>query len=251
MCKSYNLRMTHLYAVLTGDLIGSSRASPLRLEATMANIKATAHFLTQFTGEETRFTPFDAKFTRYRGDGWQIVVPPHSYLRAVALILARLKADDQALPTRIAIGIGPVNSLGGTDLRDASGLAFEYSGRALDALTRDRDIAVRRGPEDPIAYLGRDQDRPRMNGSIAWSDAAILALFGFIAGRWTRLQAEAVALALENGTDKQRSIAEKLGISRQALNLRLTGAGYGPILTAINLTTTYFADTSDEGAQKP
>ena len=210
----------------------------------MANIAATAQFLTQFTGQET-------KFTRYRGDGWQMVVPPHSYLRSAALILARLKADEQTLPTRIAIGIGPVDSLGSSDLRDASGPAFEYSGRALDALTRDRDIAIRRGPEDPLAYLGRDQDRPRMDGTIAWSDAAILALFGFIAGRWTRPQAEAVALALENDTAKQHTIAEKLGISRQALNLRLTGAGYGPILTAISLTTTYLADTSNEGDLTP
>ncbi|WP_309664791.1 hypothetical protein [Tabrizicola sp.] len=120
--------MELLYAVLTGDLIGSSKASRLKLEATMENIAATAKFLSEYTGENT-------KFTRYRGDGWQLVLSPAFYLRAVALISARLKADKQALPTRFGIGVGSVDNLGGTDLRDARGSAFELSGHALDILT--------------------------------------------------------------------------------------------------------------------
>ena len=86
--------MQLLYAVLTGDLIGSSKAPRARLETTMENIAATAQFFTEFTGHDTRFT-------RYRGDGWQMILSPAFYLRAVTIILARLKADPQALPTRI------------------------------------------------------------------------------------------------------------------------------------------------------
>lgn len=230
-----------LYAVITGDLIGSSKASPQAVEATMANLAATAQALSEDTGTDT-------KFTRYRGDGWQMVLSaPEKYLRAAALIMARLKADAQTLPTRFAIGIGPIESLGETDLRDANGLAFEYSGRALDTLTRDRTLTVTKGPDDPVAFLGRKEIRPRLDGNIVWSDAAIVSMFGFIASRWTRPQAEAVALALAHDMEKQAMVAGKLGITRQALNLRLTGAGYGSILTAIRLTETYFADTSSGG----
>jgi hypothetical protein len=230
MCKQYDLHMEPHYAVFTGDLIGSSKASPLKLEATMANLAGTAQFLTEFTGADT-------KFTRFRGDGWQMVLSsPESYLRAVALIFARLKADDQTLSTRFAVGVGAVDSFGTSDLRDAKGPAFEYSGRALDGLTRDRDLAITIGPDDPVAFLGRTENRPRMDGTIAWSDAAILSIFSFIVSRWTRAQAEAVAVTLEHDMEKQGTVAAKLGITRQALNLRLTGAGYGPILTAIKLT---------------
>ncbi|OYX21204.1 MAG: hypothetical protein B7Z04_03745 [Rhodobacterales bacterium 32-66-9] len=76
--------MQLLYAVLTGDLIGSSKAPRARLETTMENIAATARFFTEFTGEDTRFT-------RYRGDGWQMILSPAFFLRAVTMILARLK----------------------------------------------------------------------------------------------------------------------------------------------------------------
>jgi hypothetical protein len=229
------------YAVLTGDLKGSSKVSPDRLEATMLNIANSAEFMRTYTGAETRFT-------RFRGDGWQMIVAPQYYLRTVALIMARLKMDSLPLSTRIGIGVGTVESLGTTDLSDARGHAFEYSGHALDNLTRDRDLTIQKGALDPVAYLGRKEHRPRLAGQIGWTDAAILTLFGHIVSNWTRLQAEAVAYSLENDTANQGTIAGILGITRQALNLRLTGAGYGPVISAIKLTELYFPGyREDEG----
>jgi hypothetical protein len=239
LCKPYVLHMTLLYAVLTGDLIRSTKASPLKLEATMANIADTARLLSQYTGEDT-------KFTRFRGDGWQLVLSPAFYLRAVALISARLKADRQTLQTRFGIGIGTVESFGATDLRDAHGTAFEHSGHALDSLTRDQAIMLAGGA---VAELGQAERAERLRGAIEWSDAALLPMFGFITRRWSQAQSEAIAIALENDNQTQATIAAKLGITRQALNLRLTGAGYGPIHNAIKLTELYFRDTTNEGEQ--
>ena len=59
--------MEQAYAVLTGDLIASSKASPLRLATTMANLAETGQILTKLTGSDTRFT-------RFRGDGWQMLI---------------------------------------------------------------------------------------------------------------------------------------------------------------------------------
>lgn len=223
--------MTLLYAVLTGDLIGATKASPTKVEATMANITATARFLTEFTGEDTRFT-------RYRGDGWQMVLSPSHTLRALALILAGLRADRQTLSTRIAVGIGTIDSLGTTDLRDAGGSAFEYSGQALDSLTRDQALTLASEVID-----GEPTRATRLRGAIEWSEAALLPLFEFIADRWSPPQAEAMVIALRHDAEKQADMARKLGISRQALNLRLTGAGYRPILSSIKLAEQYFGDT--------
>jgi hypothetical protein len=228
------------YAVITGDLIGSTTA-PERLEATLDRIAATAAFLTTFTGEDTRFT-------RFRGDGWQIILAPHYYLRAIALILAELKTERRALSTRFGIGIGPVETTGTIDLRDATGDAFIQSGHALDSLTRDHTTRL---AATLAAGLGPTERAERLRGAVEWSDAALLPMLAFIARRWTPAQAEAMALALKNDRQTQASIAAQLGITRQALNTRLTGAGYGPVLTAIKLTEQYFADFGTDGGPGP
>jgi len=225
------------HAVITGDLIGSSKAAPERLEAGMASIATTAAFLTMYTGDDTRFT-------RFRGDGWQIVLPPRYYLRAIALILAGLKTDTHALSTRFGIGFGIADSLGTTDLSDARGSAFVHSGRALDCLRRDQAAML----SAEIATGGRHGAKAeRLRGAVEWSDAAMLPMFGFIARRWSHAQAQALGIALKDDSQTQATIAGKLGITRQALNLRLTGAGYVPILTAIRLTETCFRDLADAG----
>lgn len=222
--------MEQAYAVLTGDLIASSKASPLRLATTMANLAETGQILTKLTGS-------DPRFTRFRGDGWQMLIAdPGKYLLAVALILARLRATPETLATRIAIGVGTVNNPGTTDLSDARGAAFIFSGQALDGLKRDRNMVIASAPGDPVGLLGINAKRPGMLGNVELFDGVILDMFSFIAGRWTAAQAQAVAMALENHEETQAAIAARLGITRQALNLRLTGAGYGPTLSAIRLT---------------
>ncbi|WP_309666298.1 hypothetical protein, partial [Tabrizicola sp.] len=109
--------------------------------------------------------------------------------------------------------------------------------------TRDQAMMI---AGDAVAGLGQSARAERLRGVIEWSDAAMLPMLGFIARRWSHAQAEAIAIALKNDNQTQATIAAKLGITRQALNLRLTGAGYGPILDAIKLTETFFEDTSNE-----
>lgn len=225
-----------LYAVFTGDIIGSRKSSQAKLAATMENLAGTARFLTEYTGQNT-------KFTRFRGDGWQMVLSPAFYLRAVALIHANLKADVNALSTRLGIGIGQITNMGGTDLNDGQGSAFEHSGHALDALKRVQSIMI---SADLDLYSTTEGRTEFLRGAVAWSDAATLPMFSFIARRWSKAQAEAVSIALTDDRQTQSTISAKLGISRQALNLRLTGAGYGPILTAIKLTETYFEERTCE-----
>jgi hypothetical protein len=225
-----------IYSVITGDLIASTKASPEKLEAAMASIATTAAFLTDYTGADTRFT-------RFRGDGWQLVLTPQYYLRAIALILAGLKTETQTLSTRFGIGFGPVDSLGTVDLSDAKGSAFVHSGHALDSLKRDQTAMLSAGMTTNGTHGAKAE---RLRGAVEWSDAAMLPMFSFIARRWSRAQAEAMGIALKNDSQTQATIAEQLGITRQALNLRLTGAGYIPILTAMRLTETYFRDVVAE-----
>jgi hypothetical protein len=200
------LLVSRIVAILTGDLIGSTTATPGAVDATMRIIAKCADQI----GEE-------ADFTRFRGDGWQLrLMQPGDCLWACLLILARLRADPKALGCRIAVGIGEEYPTDARDLSTAMGPAFTASGRALDRMKPDLLLALDGLPGiDPFRKL-------------AFTVAADLA------GRWSVGQAEAMALKLdpESPADERLSnetIARQLGITRQAVDARLKAADY-PIL---------------------
>lgn len=197
--------MSRTVAILTGDLIGSTQARPEIVEATMAVIR---HCASQIDG------PTD--FTRFRGDGWQMRLDqPGDCLRVCLLILARLREHDGVLSSRIAVGIGEEYPTHSHDLSTALGPAFTASGRALDQMKSDRLLAIEGLPKI---------DTFRM---LAFTVAA------YLADRWTKSQAEAMALKLlPDSPSAERSneaIARKLGLTRQAVDARLKSADY-PLL---------------------
>ena len=52
----------------------------------------------------------DARFSRFRGDGWQCLAPaPPLALRAALFLRAHLRALDRDVDTRISVGIGPAS----------------------------------------------------------------------------------------------------------------------------------------------
>ncbi|MGB5869818.1 MAG: MarR family transcriptional regulator [Albidovulum sp.] len=201
--------MLRTAAILTGDLIGSTAAGADGIAHAMQILARTATDVAKWPESGA------AKFTRFRGDGWQVhIAPQHRALRAALIFGAALRAAPDALQTRIAIGTGPVESLGGDDLSDAHGAAFENSGRALDLMTRGQRL-----------HLGGDDFTP-----LHW---AVIGLIDERMSRWTPEQAEAIALALPPDAPTQAEIAAKIGISSQAMNYRLTGAGAGAIRRAV------------------
>ena len=197
-------------AVLTGDLIAST-AAPDGGAAALTLLADIAQDLGAWAGHP-------ARFTRFRGDGWQmLLVTPGLALRASLLIAARLAAA-RATPTRLAIGLGGMDYPGTTDLSDARGSAFSASGRALDHLPRGRAWALAGGPD--------------------WQ-SALIALAEWQARGWSVEQAQAVALALPPDAPRQADLAARLGISRQAFAARLSGAGlaaWEPALKAFETT---------------
>jgi hypothetical protein len=192
--------MTNFAAVLTGDLIASTSATVDQVEASMAQIANLAARI----GKTTRFT-------RYRGDGWQIYLDdPGLGLWAMLLIAANLKAHS-ALESRIALGLGDAYGGSRDSLVTAGGQAFIASGRALDALV----------PPQIITIAGEKIDRLHQR-LIALLDARISG--------WSREQAEVVAMALEpEDHPTQATMAARLNISRQAVASRLQAAGFAQI----------------------
>ncbi len=200
--------MPPLFAVLTGDLIGSTDAGPTALDATMRDIAATATRIGQWpAGADTRFT-------RSRGDGWQMVLDrPAQALRAAFAVQAGLRALRNGIPTRISIAVGPVASLGTKDLSDARGPAFTASGKGIDRLDHTERLGITCGSATPFQQ-------------------ALASLADALMRGWTREQAEAMALALHPANPTLAEMAATLGISRQAVNYRLAGANLRALRSA-------------------
>ena len=70
------------------------------------------------------------------------------------------------------------------------------------------------------------------SGASAWIDAQ-LQLIEHLAERWSAAQAQALVMALSPGWEVQADLAAKLGITRQAMQVRLKGSGYPAIASAI------------------
>jgi hypothetical protein len=193
--------MTHV-AVLTGDLIDSSRAGPEAVDITLDQIQRL------LAAAEQTFALAPVSFTRFRGDGWQAVIDPSPrFLRVTTHLLTGLRASGAPLATRIGIGIGDVTRRGDGDLSAAAGSALTRSGHALDGMPSTETLSFN-GSEtsDTLTYL---------------------------AARWSREQAEALHARLGAETMPLHDIARSLGISRQALSSRLAVAGERPIMALI------------------
>ena len=204
------LEMTSTQAVLTGDLIASTQATPRAVNKSMELLEATAAEIATWRISETTAVG-DTHFTRFRGDGWQILVSVGVYgLRAALFAYATLAAR-RALPaTRIAVGLSTVDNVPGPDLSDAYGAAFEESGRAL--------LRMERGEHLKIAGTG-----------ISPLLAAFIDLLAGQISDWTAEQAQAMALALPPDAPTQTALATSLGITPQALSYRLAGARWPAI----------------------
>ena len=185
------------FAVLTGDLIKSRRST---------GVEAAFDALRRAAADFGRAWDIDLRFTRFRGDGWQVLTPAHLVLEAMLFFIARLRADPSGIETRISAGIGQVDAIGTANLSDATGTAFFASGGQLDSISPKRKLVL-------------DGD------GIGAMQVAIVDLAEFITDGWTAAQAEAVALSLQHPTHTHDDIAKALGITRQAVQSRLAGAG--------------------------
>ncbi|TXH98944.1 MAG: hypothetical protein E6Q73_11175 [Pseudorhodobacter sp.] len=207
------------YAVLTGDIIGSTGFAAEKVEQALAVIAGCA---SDHAVEQADIAP---KFTRFRGDGWQFVL---SYVPLALPLALRLQAHLAGRPdlpkTRVSIGIGAVTSFGDHDLARASGPAFVASGRGLDWLeTRGGTIAIH-GP------------------NLTYHHQIIAELFELRMRQWTPPQAEAAALLMEGRLRTGREIARHLRISEQAVSYRLAGADARKMLELLENYRTEFSE---------
>lgn len=131
-----------IYAVLTGDIIGSTKLGPEQLDAAMALPRRLAKEFEQAHPDAVVGQP-----DVFRGDSWQLCLNrPALAVTAAVFVRAGFKADD--FDTRIGIGLGPVERLHPERVSESSGPAFARSGGTLDKLGKHRALAL-----DGAGYL--------------------------------------------------------------------------------------------------
>lgn len=199
-------------AVLTGDIIRSTKLAPQALDAAMAALASGAEAMSCWPGARPAF------FTRFRGDGWQCMAPsPELALRAMLFLRAHLRALPGSADTRISVGHGLATLPENGNLAAAGGPAFELSGRGLDTMSRPEQFAVAWADPPASAAL----------------TVAVFALTDEISRLWTERQAETLIETLAPGDAAQREIADRRGVSQQAIAKRLSAGGDWAIQKAL------------------
>lgn len=194
-------------AVLTGDMVKSSNLSASELDHAMEALREGAEALRGWSGVDG--AP-GGHFSRFRGDGWQCAAPPVLALRACLCLRARLRRLGRKFETRISVGIGPRSRDGSDAVTGAlDGAAFTLSGHGLDDMTRSRLLVIA-WHEPPAGAALID---------------AVFALTDEISREWTPRQAEFLLESLSPGEEAQEVLAERSGISQQAVAKHLRAGG--------------------------
>lgn len=190
-------------AVLTGDIVNSTKLSPTERETLFAALKAGAEVVGTIQGESPHFD-------RFSGDSWQMLLTqPKLALRACLLVRAYIRKESKKFETRISVGVGPIEPLSPEGLGASDGIAFQASGRGLKQLRANQFFLI--NTNDNAAFVLADE----------------------ISKHWSVKQAAVMLLALGFNPQSHKMIAVDLGVSQQAVSKRLHAAGLPALLAAL------------------
>lgn len=216
------MRQSRHYAVLTGDIIKSSRLAANEMELVRANLTGAVNRARRWKRGLVQGQP---EF--FRGDAWQLLLTdPALALRVSVHLRASLLATGLA-DTRVAIGLGEVSENSSKRVSLSTGQAFVLSGKALDKMTRYSKMTI----EVPQS-AGPLSDWLRVVGHLCDS----------LIGQWTMRQAELVRAAVHRKEPDSERIGQSLkpAVSKQAVAKGLSGANWYVLREAIRL----FEETS-------
>lgn len=177
----------NIYAVLTGDLVKSSRLTSTQSTQTMYLLKTSVSlFEAAFPGSVY------GNMDTFRHDSWQLLMntPLHA-LRAALFLRSALKMESDATAkydTRISIGIGTVEYIAEERISDSRGPSFTLSGKGVDTM------------KGSCLALGIPTEKADL-----WNDMihAVIPLLDCIATDWTPTESRAVNAALLGRTQEE------------------------------------------------
>lgn len=212
------------YAVLSGDLVDSSRLASGESQRAM-------QWLREAAGRLANAHPgcVEGTLDTFRHDSWQLLMgQPSLCLRAAVYLRTALKlhSDRSArFDTRISIGIGAVDVIAESRVSDSRGPAFTISGRNLDAMGRNRLVFEAQEVDAAAPSLLGQVAVPLLDCLVSdWSPTVAHAIHGTIEG----LTQDEVARSLPPNprTDKP--------VSRQAVSDSLHRGHWRAVKAVLN-----------------
>lgn len=194
-----------MIAVLTGDIIHSSRVSPEK-------------WLKSLQGALQSLGNSPKNWEIYRGDSFQTEVSnPLDALQISIKIKAAIKAI-KGLDVRIGIGIGE-KTYEAARVTESNGSAFVNSGHRFDALVKEK---INLGIQSPWPDFDREMNLYLRLGLIAMDN-------------WTPNGARMVLLALDNQNLSQTELGKLEGIKQNTVSTRLKRAYYDEIRLLLDM----------------
>jgi hypothetical protein len=202
------------YAVLTGDVVGSSDLAPDDRKRLPELLREVERGLVALLGDGLA-----APMAVFGGDSWQVLLArPADALRAALFVRASLQGSKLAIDTRVAVAVGTIDFVPDGRIEEADGEAFRLSGRLLKyGLGKRRRLGF------------TSPDKPRAE---RW-DLVFALVDGLVRAAWTPKRARAVAGALRGETEAQIAQAESPPTTRQAVHKRLEMADWGLLEASI------------------
>jgi hypothetical protein len=173
------------YAVLTGDLVKSSRLTGDLSRSAMGRLRKRADDFA-----ELHPNTVVGRMDTFRHDSWQLLLErPELAFRTALFLRASLKMDSDAetkYDTRISIGIGTVEAVSKRRISDSRGEAFSLSGQGLDAMESRRLVFMPGEKHDPF-WMGLERGGIPLLDCVAgdWTPTESRAVYGAING-WTQ-----------------------------------------------------------------
>ncbi|NTU53213.1 MAG: hypothetical protein HGA97_05835 [Chlorobiaceae bacterium] len=206
-----------IHAVLTGDLVNSSRLTSELSRQAMQELKsASTVFNATFPGA------VHGEMDTFRHDSWQLLLDkPMLAFRAALFLRCVLKMNSSAnikYDTRVSIGIGGVESVVENRISDSRGTAFTISGKGLDGMKNALFV-----------FDGAFTD------PVLWSETslAVVPLLDCVVSDWTPVESGVVSAALLGKTQAQTVdyLLSKRGDAptRQAVSDSLSRAHWGTV----------------------
>lgn len=201
------------YAVLTGDVVHSSRMSEAQRRQLKASLKATFQRVQEYYPEKC---PIPGAV--FRGDSWQFLVSvPMDSVRIALLIRTLLRYQfDFEIDSRVSIGIGQVDFIPKESIADGDGPAFHLSGRGLDKMSRNARMAL---------------DIQHVNIQLL---KTVVNLIDVISSDWTVAQCQAVVSTMLGWNQEETALDwDPEPITQQAVAQHLRRAKWSAVSSAI------------------
>lgn len=186
-----------MIAVITGDIINSRTG---KTETWIISLKETLN----------RYGREPENWEIYRGDSFQLSLPPEKALLAAHHIKSTIK-QSKTHDVRIGIGLGE-EKFSSSKITESNGSAYVNSGECFEGLKK-QTIAIKSN-----------------NTKLDQSLNIMFSLSLLTTNNWSSIVSEVIKTALENPEKNQKEIAKLLNKSQSSISEALKRGGFDEIM---------------------